>query len=73
MAIIRTTVRVRVLVGMDERAQWVAGGYSLGGHTNPQPWLDTDELEPLVRYHWIEADVPFNLDIPAVDGEVLAA
>lgn len=70
----RTTVRVKILVGIDDRAQWIAAGYNYHGETNhPRHWLDTDQLEPMVRYYWVEADLPYNQELPALSGRVTYA
>lgn len=75
MPMVRTTVRVRILVGIDDRAQWIAAGYNYHGEAvnHPRHWLDTDQLEPMVTYYWVEADLPYNQELPALSGRVTQA
>lgn len=73
MPLVNTTVRARILVGIDSLGQWVAAGYSYhgdDGYVHPRNLLDVDELAPLVSYYWIDADVPLTCDLPLLTGGV---
>lgn len=75
MALARTTVRVRILVAIDDLAQWIAAGYNYHGDNSftQRALLDTDELNPVISYYWIEADLPYNQGFPAIAGSVSQA
>ncbi len=65
-------VRVRILVAVDDKGQWASAGYELKGDTNdPREWIAIDDLTEVMRYHWIEADVPLPESGDTIVGEVV--
>lgn len=55
------TVRVRILVAVDEAGKWTSAGYA--GDTDAKDWIMLDDLGETIAYRWVEADVP----LPEVD------
>lgn len=67
------TVRVRILVAVDDKGQWVSAGYYSGAeaaNNNPKEWIALDDLTEVMRYHWIEADIPLPEAETTIAGEV---
>ena len=67
----QTTVRVRILVAVDDRGQWSSGGYHLAHHKSqpdPREWMSIDDLTEHLSYHWIEADIPVPT-ITTIEGQ----
>jgi hypothetical protein len=54
----QTTVRVRVLVAIDDKGDWTAVGLSRYEEADCRDVIFTDDLGEHLTYHWVEADVP---------------
>ena len=68
------TVRVRILVATDDKGNWTSAGYWSGEPGNdPMEWIACEDLTETIRYHWIEADVPYPEPETTIAGEVSAA
>jgi len=62
------TQRVHILVAIDGKGNWASGGYGLNGESHdPHEWIAIDDLDTLLSYHWIEADVPIPQETTIAD------
>lgn len=67
----KSTVRVRILVAVDQSGEWRASGSSSISDVAIKEWLYIDDLEDGAIYHWIEADVPLPREAgPAIEGTI---
>lgn len=64
-----TTVRVRILVAVDDKGQWAATGYHRYDEEEARDIVFTDDLGEALAYHWIEADVPIPTPL-TIEGVV---
>lgn len=67
------TVRVRILVAVDDKAHWASSGYYSGpqaANSDPKEWIALDDLSEVIRYSWIEADIPLPEPEATIAGEV---
>jgi hypothetical protein len=66
------TVRVRILVATDDKGHWTSAGYDSGSSedNDPRSWIAIDDLSEVMRYHWVEADVPLPEPEQTIIGHV---
>lgn len=71
------TVRVRILVAVDEHGSWVSSGFHLVHRKVQQPdpreWIAVESLDDRIVYRWVEADVPMPMATVVVGGVVTDA
>ncbi len=63
------TIRVRILVAVDSKGQWVSHGASGQNDATKRYWIVTEGLGERVAYRWVEADVPVPAEV-TVEGDV---
>ena len=64
---LQTTRRVRILVAIDSDGKWVSAGHGCGDN-DPKDWIMLDDLNEVVAYRWVEANVPLPSGELVIEG-----